>query len=138
MDASLGAKWYFDEEMREEADLFRKRLENREIALIVPEIFYPEMASVCRKKFQLREITSLEALEIFGEVQRLPLTKYSDAELADVALENALRFGISVYDGLYTALAELYVTPLVTADRELFEKCKDRFEFIEYLGDIKN
>lgn len=64
------------------------------------------------------------------------LQRYADFELADVALENALRFNISAYDGLYLALAEIYVAPLVTADETLLQACRGRFDFIESLKDL--
>ena len=69
---------------------------------------------------------------------KLSLERYSDRELSDVALENALQYGISVYDALYVSLAEIYVAPLVTADETLFKACKGRFDFILSLEEIRN
>lgn len=81
--------------------------------------------------------TMSEVIEYLEKIMKLPLMAYSDKELADVALENAQRFGITAYDGLYVALSELYLAPLVTADEKLFKACRNRFHFIESLRDMK-
>ncbi|MBI3999283.1 MAG: hypothetical protein HY351_01590, partial [Candidatus Omnitrophica bacterium] len=60
-----------------------------------------------------------------------------DKELADVAVENAIQYEVTVYDGLYVALAEIYVAPLVTADNGILKALKNRFDFILPLEEIK-
>lgn len=136
VDASVGAKWFFEEALQEKALHLIEGAKQNLITLIVPEFFYIELASVCRKRVRGKKISVGDALDALDRIVGLPLTKYSDAELSDVALENALRFGISVYDGLYLALAEIYVAPLVTADEILLKACKGRFDFIESLQDF--
>lgn len=137
LDASVALKWFFKEEMAEEAFLLMEGLHRKEIRMVVPEIFYSEFANACWKYAKKKIIPVSRALAATDSLNHVPLESYSDRELTDVALENALRFNIPIYDGIYLALAEVYVAPLVTADRTLFNTCKDRFDFIEFLGDIK-
>lgn len=137
IDASVGVKWFFREPGSEQSLQFLRRFNRNEIRLVVPEIFYLEVASACWKSIRRREVPFEVGIANLDDLLDLSLETYSDRELSDVALENALRFGVSVYDAIYLSLAEVYAAPFFTADRELFEKCKDRFDFIEYLGDLK-
>lgn len=136
-DASVVAKWFFEEELKEEADFLFERVKRNEIAIVVPETLYVELASVFRKKVQQKIVTLHDALETFDRAMGFPFKSYPTQEICDVALENALHFGITVYDALYLSVAEIYVAPFVTADRSLFQACRGRFDFIEYLGDLK-
>ena len=136
LDASVGAKWLFDEELSEKAVLLLQELKQNKIEIIVPELFYVELGSICWSKVKRKQSALEYAVEGLDKILGFTLKTYPDQELADVALENALRFGISVYDGLYLALAEIYVAPLVTADEILLKACEGRFDFIESLQDF--
>ena len=137
LDASVGVKWCHQEELSEKASHFLERLIRREIRIVVPEFFFVEFANVCVKRLNKKMITPDQALSDLDETLKLSLESYPDRELSDVALENALRLGISAYDGLYIALAEIYVAPLVTADEMLFKACRKKFDFIESLREVK-
>ncbi|HXV27924.1 MAG TPA: type II toxin-antitoxin system VapC family toxin [bacterium] len=136
VDASVGIKWFFQEHDSEKAILLLDRFQRGEIKMIVPEIFYSEVASSYWKKVRKKLASVSQAIESLDRIIGLSVTKYSDFELADVGLENALRFGISVYDGLYLALAEIYLAPLITADKVLYNACSRRFDFIELLENV--
>lgn len=137
IDACVGAKWFLEEEFKEKADALLERALQREIKLIVPEFFYSELGSILWKGVRKKLVAVRRAQEILNRTMELPLQTYSDRELSDVAMDNAMIFGISVYDALYLSLAEVYVAPLITADKALFKACHKRFDFIEYLGDLK-
>lgn len=136
LDASVGAKWFYKESLSENASHFLERLMRREIRIVVPEFFYSEIAHVFVKRLRRKMITFEQALLELDEAMELPIEFYPDRELADVALENALRFKISVYDSLYLSLAEIYVAPLITADEALLKACQKKFDFIESLQDF--
>lgn len=135
-DASVAVKWFFEEKLSEKAKQFLILLNDGKIEIVVPEFFYLEFANVCWKKFKMGLVSVTQALRALDDIVELSLTRYSDYELSDVALENALRFNISAYDGLYVALAEIYVAPLVTADKALLKACQGRFDFIEPLSEV--
>ena len=136
IDASVGAKWFVEEEHQEKALYFLERFKKNQCQITVPEIFYAELVNTFLKKVIKKDLTIDHAVEAIDHLMKLSLDPYSDKELAEVALENAFRFNVSVYDGLYLALAEIYLAPLVTADEELLKACDKRFEFIESLKDI--
>jgi len=137
IDASIGVKWFFEEKGREAAFYLFDRLERGEIKVAVPEFFYAEMGNVCRSRVRKKEIKSSVAFQIMDRVMELSLQSYSDQELSDVAFDNAIQFDLTVYDALYVSLAEIYTAPLVTADDLLIKACKDRFDFIMPLQEIK-
>ena len=71
-----------------------RRVEARKLKAIVPEIFFIEIANACWKRARRKLIQFRDALDIFDGLAKVPLVVYPDRELADVALENALRFHI--------------------------------------------
>ena len=136
MDASVGVKWLFDETMSEIALKLEASLQKGEIKILVPELFFCEIANVCWQK-RKRKMTSWEgAVNGFDRIVELPLKCISDREVAALALENALIYGVSVYDSFYLSLAEIYTAPLITADEALYKTCHKKFDFIEYLGNL--
>lgn len=136
MDASVAIKWFFDESETDKARSFLRRLREKEVQMIVPELFYYEFANTCWKKVKKKLASFDDASQALDQLMELPLTRYRDEELADVAFTNAAQYDISAYDGLYLALAELYVAPLVTADEDLLARCRGRFDFIESLKNL--
>ena len=83
VDASVAIKWYFDEEGREIALRLIDDFMGKNSKLIVPEIFYPEFANTCRKKVKQNLATSAEVLDIFNNLMKLSLERYSDRELSE-------------------------------------------------------
>ncbi len=137
VDASVGAKWFFSETGEEAASYLLQCLQRRKMKLIVPDFFYIEIGNVCRNRVRKKEINSSAALAIMDHVAQFPIARYPDGDLWDVAFENAIQFDISVYDALYIALAEIYTVPLITADEVLVKICKNRFDFILSLSELK-
>ena len=138
LDASVGVKWIFQEALSEKAEALLKLAEEQKVEIVVPGLFYEELANACwlrvRKNLPLYGTTD-DALDRIAD---LPLLKtYPNRELTTVAYENALQFNISAYDAHYVSLAEVYVAPLITADEKLLAACRGKFDFIESLAEIK-
>lgn len=134
IDASVAAKWLVEESQKKEAGVLLAELCQNQREVIVPEFFYSEIANICWKWVRRKMMEVKDAIKALDFVLSLPLKRYPDQELADVALENALRLNVSVYDGIYIAVAEIYVAPLITADEALLRACRGRFDFIEPLN----
>ena len=136
VDASVGTKWFFKEESSAVAENLIRQVEAREIRAVVPDLFYAELANIFWKRFQRRQIKATAGLNAFDVLMGFKLERYSDYELSDVALENAVQLGISAYDAVYVSLAEIYAAPLVTADHALIKACKNKFDFILPLSEF--
>jgi predicted nucleic acid-binding protein len=87
--------------------------------LYAPDLISAEFGNVVWKRFTRREITEEEAAQLMADFLRLPLQVTPTGELADVALQLAVRTGRTVYDCVYLALAVRTNSVLVTADKRL-------------------
>ena len=137
IDASVASKWFFREEESEIAEQLLAMFEEGQSRMVVPSLFYSEMGNIVLKKIRRKDCSLAEGLDKIRQLSALTLEKRNDEEFLDVALENAVRFKISVYDSLYLSLAEAYCSPLITADRCLFLSCHKQFDFIELLTDFQ-
>jgi predicted nucleic acid-binding protein len=84
-----------------------------------------ELGNVLWKKVRAGELTPSEAQEIAAAfVSAPPVVLWPSAPLLSPALEVALRYGRSVYDSLYLAIALAQGCPLITADARLVQALK--------------
>ena len=108
--------------------------------LRVPDLFYPEVGNVLRKKVRRRELETADARTALSSLIRLEtLESTSDRMLAPYAMELALRGGFTVYDALYLSLAIQTESVMVTADRKLIANASKWLsrESITWVGDIE-
>lgn len=136
IDASVAAKWFVEEDYEREAGQLFEQFKKGKIKVIVPELFYMEMANIFNKRRRRKLMHYTDISRILDDLMDFPFKRYSDHELTDVALENAARLGISVYDAIYLSLSEIYVAPFITADEALLKACEGKFDFIEPLKDL--
>jgi len=132
LDASVAVKWFNVEPLREKALIIRDRYVNGEIELIAPDLLYYEVANALRynPRFGIEEVKSaLKALEDLSII-----TYDFDGELREKAVELAYRFGITIYDAAYVALAVIRNAPLYTADKEVVVKAQ--LTNVKYLPEI--
>ncbi len=117
VDASIAAKWFFDEPLSDEAT----RLLDASHVLHVPDFFLLEIDSVLCKKMRRGEISEGEAQQIRSAVNIFPLQKHPFQLLMDPAFELAVQTQSSPYDCMYLILAIVLGAQLVTADRRFYE-----------------
>jgi len=121
IDASVLIKFYVPEILSDRAERLLARVEKREIALLAPDLIYPETGNILWKKQRLKELTHSEVEEISDAILLLPLKIERSKALLTVAVDIAIAYGITVYDALYLSLAKVYETTMITADRRLVE-----------------
>lgn len=85
--------------------------------LHAPHLVDAEVAQVLRRLCGRKEMPESRALEALQDLKDLPLVRYSHELLLDRAWE--LRDKLTIYDGVYIALAELLDLPLLTRDRRI-------------------
>ena len=115
VDASVCAKWFFDEENRAEA---MRLLESGE-ELLAPDLLAAELGSVVLRRCAGAEITEAHGVRTLGAFRNIGIDLRPTAELGVDALRIGLALRHSLYDCLYLALAQRERLPLVTADRRL-------------------
>ena len=115
VDASIVAKWFFEEEHSRQA-LALTRVPD---VLLAPDLLISEVASVFVKKARRGEMRSSSADEAL-EVIDLFVTLRRAEQLFWPAIRAALEYGRSLYDSLYVALALAEGCRFVTADQRLY------------------
>ena len=120
VDASVAVKWVLPEAGSDRAAAIRAADDD----LIAPSLVYAEIGNAIWRAVVRGEVPAAEArrdLKVaVGHYRRIiPL-----AELADRALELAMRLRHPIYDCFYLALAERERCALITADRRLIAAAK--------------
>lgn len=116
--ASVAIKWFIPEIHAEAAS----RLLQGDAELISPELTALEFAALLYKKMRLEEITEQEARDVLAGFQVVPLRVESTLGLTSLAFEVASDIGLDFYDSLYVAMAIHHHCPVVSADRNLYDK----------------
>ena len=120
VDASVAAKWFFPEPYARAA---RRVLGGRH-TLVAPDLIWAEVGNVLWKRCRRAEVTREAAWNILRDFKQFPLQTYAAKMLLEPAWDLAVQHRISVYDGLYLALAVSRNAILVTADRPFHDAVK--------------
>jgi len=132
LDATVAVKWFTNEPLRDKALLIRDKYVKGLVDLIAPGLLFYEVANALRynPRFGVEEVkNALKALENLG------ISLYGfEGQLRDTSIELAYRFGITVYDAAYVALAVIQDAVLYTADKEVVAKTS--LENIKHLSEI--
>ena len=120
VDASVAVKWLVPEVHSGAA----RTLLRPESELLAPDLIRAEVGNVLWKRWRRGELDAAQVDDALADFRRFPLEVQSTEALLESAWAIARDTGLTVYDGLYVALAVAQTaqpTPLVTADRRLFE-----------------
>lgn len=120
IDASVAVKWFLPEPHA----LAARRVLKRRRTLLAPDLIWAEVGNVFWKRVQRAELTREAAEQILRDFRRFPLQTYAAKTLLEPAWMLANQYRISVYDGLYLALAVSRSCALVTADRPFHDTIK--------------
>jgi predicted nucleic acid-binding protein len=136
VDCSVAFKWVVPEVDSDKALRLREGYRNGVHELIAPDIFPAEVANALlmaerRGRIPAGQFPSYLA-DILTTTPDLHLTR---PLLGRVAVITAT-FRVSVYDGLYVALAEREGCELVTADDRLVRNLQGKFSFVIPLASL--
>jgi len=92
-------------------------------AIYVPSLILYEIGNALVILTQKDFITKEDAIRKFKSVSSIPTLNIKEPTLSK-AIDIAIELKISLYDASYMALALEADAPLITADRELYEKGK--------------
>lgn len=100
----------------EAGDDLARRLADRE-HLCAPHLLDIEVGQVLRRFGMRNELTDSQATMLVRDLVDLPIRRYPHSRLLPRAFE--FRKNVTLYDGIYLALAEALDVPLVTGDAAL-------------------
>lgn len=115
VDASVLVKCFLPEDDSQDAN----RLLSGAYILLAPDLLYAEVGNVLKKHVGRGTMTVDAAWAALDALDSLPLAVHSIEPLTRPAFEIAVTRGLSVYDGIYVALAVREGCQLVTADARL-------------------
>jgi predicted nucleic acid-binding protein len=122
LDASVAAKWLLppkDEPLSAEALHLLDQYAAGDIALLVPDLFWPEIGNIVWKSVRAGRIAEATASKGLDLLAALNIPTVPTGPLLRDAFRIATTFDRTVYDSLYVALAVQAGCQLVTADERL-------------------
>lgn len=132
IDASVVIKFYVPEILSDKAVEALSRVTDGELLLYAPDLVYPETGNILWKKQRRRELTSEEVDEVANAIIALPMIIESSKPIIPLAVSIAMLSGITVYDAMYVAIARIYETKMITADKKL----TDTLSKTEFKNDV--
>ncbi|MFQ5891853.1 MAG: type II toxin-antitoxin system VapC family toxin, partial [Candidatus Methanofastidiosia archaeon] len=118
------------EKDRNLATKYRDEFLKGEIDIALPDLILYELANVLRynPNFDERDVSDAIRSIIGLGIQILVPTTH----LLNIAIDLGFKYGITVYDAVYMALAEELKYDFVTADKKLFDTIKS-LDFVKFL-----
>lgn len=132
IDASVVIKFYVPEILSDIAEELLSRAADGKLLFFAPDLIYPETGNILWKKQRRRELTHEEVEEIVDAITTLPIRIESSKTVMSLAISIAVHSGITVYDAMYVAIARIYETQMITADKKL----ADAMAKTEFRNDI--
>jgi predicted nucleic acid-binding protein len=134
VDASVAVKWFLPEEF----SMTARMLLAADYQLLAPDLLWAELGNVLWKRQRRGELGQRTAMRLFRDFSRLPIEFHAAERWTEEALALAMRQAVTVYDGLYLALAAGNECRVVTADRRLYELCEAGAlaQTLVWVGDI--
>lgn len=127
LDASVISKWFIAEEDSDKALEIRGLFALGRIGLSSPILVLYELGNVLLKHPTLTLKASGKAFEAFLSLQ-IDLRSLAEPGLLKDAMEIAKKFDVTFYDASYVSMSKSCNSPFVTADRQLYEKIKEKLE----------
>ena len=138
VDASVAAKWVLpprDEPLSNEALSLLRRYIKEEVRILVPDLFWVELANILWKAARQRRCSASTAQSALSHILELGIATVPCTGLLENAMHIALRFDRSAYDSLYVALAVSSDSTVVTADERLANALAAHFP-VRWLGSV--
>lgn len=136
IDASVVIKLYIPEILSDKSEEVMSRVADGKLMLWAPDLLYPETGNILWRKQRLHELTLAEVEEIVDAITYLPIRIEQSRPVMPLAVTIAMHSGITVYDAMYVAVARIYETRMITADRKLVDAlAKTEFkQYVQWLG----
>jgi len=130
LDTSVIVKWFIEEKGSERSLLWLEKHIKKEEIILVPSLFFYEIANVLRYN---KRLPTDEILNLIEELFRLNLKiEEVTPELIMRGVVLAREENISIYDAIFVVLAKIYQLSFYTADEKLYKKVKG-LGFVELL-----
>lgn len=134
LDASVAVKWYCEETDTNVALEIQEQYLSGELRICFPDLVFLELANAIRYKENSRLKDVKNVLENFVKLRFNIITP--TVKLIEEAARISFDFDVTVYDGIYIALARELRTQFVTADEKLYRRI-EQLPFVKLLKEVK-
>jgi predicted nucleic acid-binding protein len=125
LDTSVAVSWVLPDEQGDTTQsLKRNAVEDAQIQLIVPPIFWPELANVLAVAVQRSWVSTDWAKAALGALVAFDIAEYKIEPLNNLLA--AISDRLSAYDAQYVVLAQQTAGILWTLDQRLAKAARDR------------
>jgi predicted nucleic acid-binding protein len=135
LDASVVVKCLVPEVDSDRSKALLASWSQGQLDVAAPEIISAEVASMLSKRALRGLISHARAINLYQEFVDLGIPLEPIAASMPAALKIALRYGRSVYDSLYVALALEMGWDFVTADEKLYNALRSSLPEVRLLRD---
>jgi predicted nucleic acid-binding protein len=134
LDTSVVLKWFseFGENDLPQAFQLRQVLLDGSVTFTVPELLFYELSNALRYNPSLSSKDVQEALDSVMDMGFI--VKGVDKRVMADAISIAFRYGVTVYDAYFLALARTERKPLIIADYKFVERVKASKEIMRLSG----
>jgi len=134
LDTSVVLKWFseFGENDLPQAFQLRQALLDGSVTFTVPELLFYELSNALRYNPSLSSKDVREALDSVMDMGFV--VKGVDKRVMADAISIAFRYGVTVYDAYFLALARTERKPLIIADYKFVERVKASKEIMRLSG----
>ena len=134
LDVSVSTKQFIDDPLSPKVDQLLDCLENPQIEIFIPDLFYIETTNTLWKYVRAGILTPAEIQANLANRKALSFQVVSTAELMEDAFSIAYDFGISAYDAAYVTLSGRVNAPLLTLDKKLIRALdSSSFDLISFV-----
>jgi predicted nucleic acid-binding protein len=120
----------------EEARAVRQAMLDRSIALAAPGVMWSELANAVVRAVRRGRIDYARAISVASEVVEVqPLVESVDLD-GHATIRTALTTGLNAYDAQYLTAGARRALSVLTADRRMFDRCREHGYDVTWLGDI--
>jgi len=131
VDASVGVKWFIEEDYSDNADKLLEDFANGRVELKAPKSFMQEFCNAIRKYVIRGLLDKKLAKDYINEMSKIPIDYIEiDWNITKKAYEKALELSITVYDATYIVIADMLGAVMVTADSRLYRQLKDHVKVL--------
>lgn len=138
VDACVMLSAYFpDEDTHLKAQTLMRDYALDMINLIAPAFARYEIINSCHVAARRGRFSKSRACEIAGEIISTGICREEELSCREI-MKVSDEYGISIYDGIYVAMAANHRVPMITADRKLFERALPSANGIIWIGDYRS
>ena len=127
IDASVGVKWFIEEEYSDRADELLSDFQEGIVELVAPKSFMQEFCNAIRKYVVRGYLSRDLANQHVEKMAEMPIDYVDlDWKIIKESYAKALELSITVYDAIYVVIADKLGATIITSDNKLYNQLRDK------------